>query len=357
MFGITKHKKWHKVTWSNIIEINAPLELQDIRDILRVKDTIEWIQVYIPKQYKIADFEETWKLLNDDFFTIRPELALRVYSHAEGTFKNLSFLKYLTNLKKLILFEWLIEDLTPLVYLTNLESLSIADIKSKNISYAPLGTLTHLKSLHITGTKKDMEIISTLKNLEELALSSVKIDSLALLLPLHKLQKLRIMLGGIRNFELLPKIGKINYLEIIYIRMLPEVALLPIAQMPYLTKLELRNLGYIKTFTWLNGADKLEELSIDTLFGLESLEGIDKLPQLKKFFVVATKMKDKSIDALLRCKNIQELGIPPMWGKTNILMIDSHFPHLKLKQHMSLLFEKNRLYINSRDLESDSKIN
>jgi len=202
-----------------------------------------------------------------------------------------------------------------------------------------------------------METISTLKNLTDLSLSSVKLDSLELLLPLRKLQKLRIMLGGIRNFALLPKIGKINTLEIIFIRMLPEEALLPVAQMPYLTKLELRNLGYIKTFKWLKGANSLEEISIDTLFGLESLDGIEDLPKLKKFYVVATKMKDKRVDPLLQCKNIQELYLPPMWGKANILKIDSHFPHLQLKQHMPLLFEKSRSHINPRDLESDSKLN
>ena len=179
-----------------------------------------------------------------------------------------------------------------------------------------------------------MEAISSLKQLKKLNLRSVVLDSLDILLPLKELEELHIILGGTRNFDLLPKIGKISLLEICWIRELYETNLSPIAAMPYLQELWLRDLRHIKDFRWLKHAKKLEVLLLDSLKGLESLDGVQDLISLKALRMSATRTKDRNVEPILQCTKLQQIGIPLMWGRENILRVHEKHPHLHVRENM-----------------------
>jgi Leucine-rich repeat (LRR) protein len=322
----SESKKWHRMLNENFIDIRQPLNLSNIKELLEL-DNLERIQIRHP----IDGFEETCKVLNYHFFSEKPEVAFRVYGNSED-FKDLSFLQFLPNLKRFGIDEYHLQSLDPLSYLSNLEELSIGEIKSAKISYLPIKKLKHLKKLYINGTKRDMDSISEISQLEILHLRSVNLDSLEVLLPLLKLKELHIILGGIRNFTLLPKIGRIDTLELCWITELLEDNLKPITNMPHLKKLTLDRLPHVKSIKWLKNAKKLNDLSLVELKGLESLKGVEEIDGLEK--ITLGTVRDKNVNPILECKSLKELNIPYGWGKANIMKIHNKFPHLRLDKYI-----------------------
>ena len=104
--------------------------------------------------------------------------------------------------------------------------------------------------------------------------------------------------------------------------------------MPYLQELWLRDLRHIKDFRWLKHAKKLEVLLLDSLKGLESLDGVQDLISLKALRMSATRTKDRNVEPILQCTKLQQIGIPLMWGRENILRVHEKHPHLHVRENM-----------------------
>lgn len=329
------NKKWKRTFNGDFIDIVEPITRDEVEELLSL-DNLDRIQLSPP----LERFENTFKLLNDYFYSKRPEVGFRVYGHSENV-KSLEFLSSFNNLKRFGIQEWHLEDISSLTYLKDLETLSLGEIKTKKLSYAPIASLKKLRKLYISGTKKDMDKIAQLPNLQFLSLHGVTLDSLEIFIPLHKLIELHISLGGIRNFEHLPQIGKIEKLELTWIRELPEENLLPITKMNYLKSLELNRLPHIKSIKWLQNSKSLNELILDELKGLESIEGIENITNLEHLALWVAK-KNKSIDPILRCKKLKKLDIPYNWGKKNLLTIHKSIPHLKLDEYISTVEERQK---------------
>lgn len=323
-----KKPKWHRTFNGDFIDIREPLNKKDINELLLL-DNLDRIQLSPP----LDRFENTFKLLNDHFYSERPEVGFRVYGHSEEI-TNLNFLSVFNNLKRFSIQEWHLEDISSLIYLKDLEELSVGEIKTKKLSYAPIADLKKLRRLYVTGTKKDMDKIAELPELQYLSLHGVTLDSLEIFLPLHKLTELHISLGGIRNYEHLPQIGKIEKLGLTWIRELPEENLLPIAKMKFLKSLEVNRLPHIKSIQWLQNSKSLNELILDELKGLESLKGIENIDNLQKI-TVATRAKNKTIEPILKCKNLKELWLPLIWGRDNLMKVHAKHPEFKLDEYIN----------------------
>ena len=252
-------KKWHSTLGGNFIDVTEPLNADDVHELLSLKD-LDRIQVSPP----LLKFNETFHLLNDHLFTVRPDIGLRVYGKRES-FDDLTFLKSLNNVRRFSIDEWNLIDLSPISYLQNITELSIGETKSTKLSYEVLGELKNLQKLYINGTKKNINAISKLQNLESLYLNSVSLDSLEILLPLKNLKELHINFGGIRNYDYLPKIGRVNTLELCWIKELPQKNLMSIAHMPFLEELILSRLPNITSIEWLKETQNLKKLTLEEL--------------------------------------------------------------------------------------------
>jgi hypothetical protein len=161
----------------------------------------------------------------------------------------------LKNLKRLEVTDVTLVDAAHLSGLTHLQELSLANTKLENLE--PLKALTNLRQLSLTGASdvkdpkdqlpKDLAPLQGLKNLQELALSTLDVNDLAPLKGLTSLQKLKMSDDR-----------KIKDLE-------------PIKALPSLTSLDLTLSSGITDLAPLRGLRNLQRLEIFGCTGLYNL--------------------------------------------------------------------------------------
>ncbi len=134
----------------------------------------------------------------------RPDVELYVYGRAS---RDLDFLKYFETARRLHLALYELEDIEGLSRLGGpLESLTFGGTK-KRFSLRFLKAMPRLKKLFLVGHKTDLHCVQTLAELEELGLSGITLPDLSLLLPLKRLRKLALLLGGTASLPR-PKIAR-----------------------------------------------------------------------------------------------------------------------------------------------------
>jgi hypothetical protein len=106
-----------------------------------------------------------------------------------------------------------------------LEELTFGETK-KNLSLRFIEALPCLKRLFLVGYKKDLPCIGGLGELTDLGLSGITLPDLCVLLPLAKLRKLSIMLGGTTNLDLLPRSRELEDIFFMRITKLADLGVL-----------------------------------------------------------------------------------------------------------------------------------
>jgi hypothetical protein len=211
----------------------------------------------------------------------RPDVALRVYGGYDGTISDLEFLRFFPFVRRFSA-DALYNQLTSIDGLRHLpptlERLLIGRTR-KRMSLAPIERFGELHMLFVEGAHKDFEVISGLSQLEDLTLRSVTLPDLSILLPLHRLRKLDLKLGGTRDIRLLPRIGRLQYVELWLIRGLDDVG--PVAEVESLEHLFLQALKQVTRLPSFARSTELRRVDLQTMKGLTDLAPLAKAPNLE----------------------------------------------------------------------------
>ena len=216
------------------------------------------------------------------FVRNHPHLRLRVY----GDFhKNLDFLHYYPGIRHLEVDGFKLQDFDGLNDISpDLESLVLGQTKGQAHSLSFLQRFPRLRTLYVQRHTKDIEVIGSLLLLEDLTLRSITLPDLSILRPLKRLNSLDIKLGGTKNLDLLPKIGRLRYLELWMIRGLTDLR--PIASVRTLQYLFLQALRNVKELPSLARLHSLRRLRLQTMKGLSDLRNAAKAPALQELVVL-----------------------------------------------------------------------
>jgi hypothetical protein len=147
-----------------------------------------------------------------------------------------------------------------------------------------LGRFPRLKQLKIEGQTKGIAVISRLTALEDLTLRSITLPDLVLLLPLTNLRALDIKLGGTKDLSLLPRIGRLQYLELWMIRGLTDLS--AVGRLPYLRYLFLQALRRVEALPDLSLDVELRRVYLRTMKGLRDLRPLATAPALEQLMLI-----------------------------------------------------------------------
>ncbi|MBT8479593.1 MAG: hypothetical protein KJO06_11785 [Gemmatimonadetes bacterium] len=165
-----------------------------------------------------------------------------------------------------------------------LESLTVSDTL-KTVRLDPLNQLDRLRHLHLDGHRSGIEVIAGLTGLERITLRSVTLPDLSVLVPLEKLWWFALKLGGTKDLGLLPKIGRLRYLEIWRVRGLKDLQAL--GSLPHLESLHLQSMGRVTQLPSLAGAVSLRRVVLDSMKGITDLAPLASAPVLEDLFLVS----------------------------------------------------------------------
>ena len=202
------------------------------------------------RQFEVES--ELLKMLNEKVIKEFPNCSLRQVLNGHGAFKNLNFLEYLSDLSDLRIELFGETDLKPINEYCELKSLAIGGDKSK------IGEITNHESidnLFVFDKIKDIQLIGQMKNLKKLTISKMTLKSLDFLKGLTNLNELHFMLGGTKNLDALPEIGKIEVLSFTWVRQLKIEHLIPINEIKSLKKLKFDRQPHLLDLDWLSNKD------------------------------------------------------------------------------------------------------
>lgn len=218
------------------------------------------------------------------YFEAYPDVTFRVYGDYDRTINDLGFLRHFPRLRRFAADLWNLQSFEALAYLPeDLEALSLGATK-RRLSLNPIGRFKKLRELYIEGHTKDIEVVGTLKSLEEVTLRSITLPNLELLSTLPQLWSLDLKLGGTNNLTLLPQIGRLRYLELWLVRGLSDLR--PIAELTSLQYLLLQALRRVTSLPDLSRLSELRRVHVQTLKGLHDLEPIARAPALEDLIVI-----------------------------------------------------------------------
>jgi hypothetical protein len=212
----------------------------------------------------------------------RPDVQLYVYGEAS---RDLDFLRYFPTLRRLQVNLYELEDSAGFAYVApQLEALTFGQTKT-TFSLGFLSRMTRLQELFLVRHKKDLSVIGGLSALSDLGLSGVTLPDLALLMPLTRLHKLRVFLGGTTDLGLLARLPALEDLFLMRITGLSDLGVL--GELTALTQLRLdwmRNVTSLPSFAPLA---RLEDVTLDTMKGLTDLSPVAAAPQLRRLTVTS----------------------------------------------------------------------
>jgi internalin A len=213
-----------------------------------------------------------------------PDVWLRVYG---PWFKNfdLGFLRHYPFVRHLEIDVLDLANLEGLQHVSReLESFGLGETKQKAHSLLFLQRFPRLRTLHLEGHTKDIGVIGTLSQLENLTLRSITLPDLSVLRPLKHLRALELKLGGTKKLDLLPEIGNLRYLELWMIRGLTDLG--PIASVRTLQFLFLQALKNVAAIPSLAGLPLLRRIHLHTMKGLTDLRPVAEAPALEELVAI-----------------------------------------------------------------------
>lgn len=249
----------------------------------------------------------TWSLLDEFFFSRRPDVELRVYGHycveCDLAFarqmvnvrrfaadclmraKNVGAIAEIPELESLSLGIFELQDFAVLETVpTTLTTLSLGATRSKKPHLEALGRFTSLRTLFIEGQSNGIEAIGQLRALEEVTLRSITTSDLRYLSPLERLWSLDIKLGGIRSFDGIEGKETIKYLELWQIRELESANV--VATLPGLQNVFLQSLPRVTQLPGLEGSRALRRAVFQNMKGFADFAALEAAPALEEFALV-----------------------------------------------------------------------
>jgi hypothetical protein len=211
-----------------------------------------------------------------------PEMMLRVYSSA--VIRDLEFLRFFPSLRRFAADTlWNLGSIDGLRFLPEtLHGLGLGATK-RQLDLQILERFPELNWLYLEKQHKGIEVLSQLTCLDELTLRSMTLPDLSLLLPLESLKSLDIKLGGTNNLALLPRVGRLRYLELWRIRGLSDVSM--VGRLPHLRHLFLQTLPHVRALPDLSETRSLRRIELETMKGIRDLRAIATAPVLEELLL------------------------------------------------------------------------
>jgi hypothetical protein len=242
-----------------------------------------------------------------DLLRERPDVELYVYGRASP---NLAFLRHFPDLRWLNLQLYELEDIGGFTHVADgLTKLNFGRTK-KVFPLGFLGSMPRLAELFLVGHKKDIGVIGRLAGLASLGLSGITLPDLSLLLPLARLRKLSILLGGTRDLRLLPRLPALDELFLMRVTKLADLGML--ADLAGLTKLRLDWLRNVTSLPSLHRLQRLEDVTLDTMKGLATLDQVAEAPALRRLSIAGMPLLTA---ASFRCL-IGHPSLAELWAHT-----------------------------------------
>jgi internalin A len=219
-----------------------------------------------------------------NFLVDYPWVALRAYGDYKREIRDLEFLRYFRQVRRVSIELWGLEDISGLGYLTDgLEVLGLGANRHR-LSLRPLQRFRRLRGLSIEGQTKDIAVVRELVDLQNVALRSITLPDLSVLLPLRRLQALAIHLGGTRDLRILPLIGNLRYLELWMIRGLADIG--EVGRVPTLEHLVLQDLRRVERLPPFHEATSLMRIHLENMKGLLDVSPLATAPSLRELLLV-----------------------------------------------------------------------
>jgi hypothetical protein len=209
----------------------------------------------------------------------RPDVQLYVYGRV---WQDLSFLKYFRTVQRLHIALYELHDTEGFADLPWLRELTFGETRKK-FSLRFLEAWPLLKSLFLVRHKTDLSCIRSLTQLEHLGLSGYTLPDLSLLLPLVKLRKFQLFLGGTRNLAALAQLPALDDLWLMRITKLTDLGVL--ADLSGLQRLQLDWMRNVTSLPSLHRNERLEDVTLETMKGLTDLAPIAAAPALRRLVV------------------------------------------------------------------------
>ncbi|NNC39963.1 MAG: hypothetical protein HKN95_04645, partial [Acidimicrobiia bacterium] len=213
-----------------------------------------------------------------------PDVTLRAYGLE---FTDLEFLRFFPEVQHFQAdYMSRLESMGGLRYLRDdLESLVLGETKTaRQFSLTFLRRFPKLRRLYLEKHTKDFEAVGELTALEDLTLRSITLPDLSVLLPLENLLSLDLKLGGTRDLSLLPRIGRLRYLELWQIRGLDDLG--PVGEVVTLQHLFLQSLPRVGLLPDFSRLTRLRRVVLDNMKGVTDLAPLAAAPALEQLLVV-----------------------------------------------------------------------
>ncbi len=288
------------------------------------------ITILALEEHKTLPSNNTWKLLNEMFFSHRPEVELKVcgfhlrpmdltftgildnvchfYADALDDARGYENIAGMGRLKTLSVGFLNLQSFEFLEGVTDrLESLFVGSTLSAKPSLLPLKRFKYLKRLFLEKHVKHIEVLSDLVHLRDLTLHSITLPNLNILKPLKRLQSLVMELGSLMDISSLKGNSKIASVEFSRVRGLSDLN--PLSSLTSLKTLHLESLPGVRSIPSLSGLKKLKEFSIINLTGVEDFGFLYSLPSLEALrFVQGEKghnYETVELNRLMRIKGLK----------------------------------------------------
>lgn len=243
----------------------------------------------------------------------RPEIELYVYGRV---WRDLSFLRYFNGLKRFHLALYEVDDISGFAHVPGLAELTFGETRKK-FSLRFVEAWPHLKRLFLVKSKTDLHCIHCLVELESLGLSGFTLPDLSLLLPLTRLRKLQLFLGGTRDLKALAQLPALEDLWLMRIAKLADLGIL--ADLAGLKTLRLDWMRNVTSLPSLHRNARLEDVTLETMKGLVDLAPIAAAPVLRR--LVVAEMPQLTIDSF-RCL-IGHPRLEELWADTGRLKLNA----------------------------------
>jgi len=215
----------------------------------------------------------------------RPEVGLRAYLGSD--IADLEFLRLFAGLRSFQV-DSIWDGLTSIDGLRHasatLESLAIGRTK-RPLSLAVLGQLDGLRTLAIEGQHRDLAVLAGLHTVETLTLRSITLADLGLLMGLDRLRSLALKLGGTNDLAPLPRVGRLEELELWHVRGLADVT--PVGSATSLKRLFLQAQPQVRALPDLSQMTELSDVTLHTMKGITDLSPLASAPALAKLSLIA----------------------------------------------------------------------
>lgn len=244
----------------------------------------------------------------------------------EGAY-DLDFLKHYRDIERLSISLPGVVSFDPIeLFAGTLKWLGLGEAKSKKITLAFLESFTALRELSLIGNLKNYETIGKLVGLQRLSLGSLSSPDLTVLAGMKKLERFHLQFGSATDISSVGDLPKLKALGLMRVRGLADLG--PVASIATLQYLMLDGLKQVTRLPDFGKLKKLRRVHLETMNGLETLEGLDKAPALEDLIVMECyKLPPEAFACLKGHKKLK--AVLPGIGTTvskKVLDVEAMFP-------------------------------